>query len=98
MSMCAHPPEEPYYVHMRTTDQDQWRASNPAELGRALARLRQKKGLAQGELATRTGLRREYLSRMESGLATEQLQNLFSVLRATGYEIILAPREHADGP
>jgi transcriptional regulator with XRE-family HTH domain len=43
----------------------EWRAANPAELGGALARLRQSRGLTQEELAAKAGLRREYLSRME---------------------------------
>lgn len=74
---------------MRTSG---WRAGTPGELGAALARIRRERGLRQADLAERTGLRREYVSRMESGLATEQVRSLFAALRALGYEIELVER------
>ncbi|MHB8246489.1 MAG: helix-turn-helix domain-containing protein [Acidimicrobiales bacterium] len=66
-----------------------WRASNTTELGAALAKLREHAQLRQEDLADLAGLRREYISRMESGLATEQLKNLFAVLRSLHYELAL---------
>ena len=70
----------------------QWRASNPTELGAALAKLRQYAQLRQEDLADLAGVRREYISRMESGLATEQIKNLFAVLRSFGDELALVER------
>ncbi len=69
-----------------------WRAATPTELGVALARIRRLHGLRQEDLAERAGLRREYVSKMEAGLATEQMRSLFAVLRALGYEIELVER------
>ena len=69
-----------------------WRAAAPAELGAALARIRRLHGLRQEDLAEQAGLRREYVSKMESGLATEQLRSLFTALRALGYELELVER------
>jgi HTH-type transcriptional regulator / antitoxin HipB len=80
-----------------STNLREWRAANPPELGGALARLRQSRGLTQEELAARAGLRREYLSRMESGLATEQVKSLFAVLREEGYELVISPRQTSRG-
>lgn len=74
-----------------------WRASNPHELGAALAQLRLSRGLRQEDLAEASGLRREYVSKLESGLATEQVLNLFALLRSQGYEIVLAPRDPING-
>jgi transcriptional regulator with XRE-family HTH domain len=75
----------------------EWRASNPSELGTALARLRMSRGLRQEDVADASGLRREYVSRLESGLATEQILNLFALLRSQGYELVLAPRSRNHG-
>jgi transcriptional regulator with XRE-family HTH domain len=69
------------------------RASNPAELGRALARVRESSGLSQEALAARLGLHRSYLARMETGLSTEQLQRTFAFLRALGFELAVVERE-----
>ena len=64
------------------------------ELGRALARLRQQTGLTQEAMATRVGIERTYLTRMETGLATEQLQRVFAILREVGYELAIVARDN----
>ena len=71
-----------------------WRASNGRELGRALARLRQQTGLTQEAMATRVGIERTYLARMETGLTTEQLQRGFAILREVGYELAIVARDN----
>jgi transcriptional regulator with XRE-family HTH domain len=71
-----------------------WRASNGRELGRALARLRQQTGLTQEAMATRVGIERTYHTRMETGLATEQLQRVFAILREVGYELAIVARDN----
>ena len=76
---------------------DQWRVSNPNELGAGLVRLRMSNGLRQEDVARKAGLRREYVSKLESGLATEQVLNLFALIRSQGYELILAPRDKKHG-
>jgi transcriptional regulator with XRE-family HTH domain len=78
---------------MSTKAKPEWRASNPAELGRALARARQTRGLNQETLAARLGVHRSYLARMETGLSTEQLQRTFAFLREMGMELAVVERE-----
>ncbi len=51
-------------------EKPRWRASNPAELGRVLARLRRARKLTQEQMATVAGVHRSYLARMEGGLVT----------------------------
>jgi transcriptional regulator with XRE-family HTH domain len=75
------------------TSRPGWRVSNPAELGRALARLRRSRGLTQEQMAAETGVHRSYLARMEAGLSTEQVQRIFALLRESGYELAIVPRE-----
>ena len=69
-----------------------WRASNPAELGKALAGARQARGLTQQELADRMYMHRSYLARMEAGLSTEQVTRTLSVLRELGFEFWVMER------
>lgn len=67
----------------------EWVVSNPTELGRALSRVRRLEGMNQGDMATRIGVNRSYLARMENGLSTEQVQRIFAVLREVGYELAI---------
>lgn len=82
-----------YCVDMDTLGTPEWRASNPAELGRALARVRQSRGLNQETLAARLGIHRSYLARMEAGLSTEQFQRTFAFLREMGMELAIVEKE-----
>jgi DNA-binding XRE family transcriptional regulator len=86
-----------YCVDMDTSREGQWRASNPTELGKALARLRMQAGLTQEDMATHTRVPRTYLARMEAGLGTEQLVRTFTILRYAGYELALVPRSGTHG-
>ncbi len=65
---------------------------NTSELGRALARARAKRGVSQEALAAKLQMDRAYLSRMEGGLATEQLKRTFAVLRELGMELVVKDR------
>lgn len=73
------------------------KATNAAELGGALARARRDAGLTQQQLVDRAGFDRAYLSRLESGLATEQIQRLFLVLRELDLELAICARDDARG-
>lgn len=74
-----------------------WRASDPKQLGRALARIRKEQGLRQQDLAARAGIHRSYLAELEIGTATEQLQRIFLLLRELGYELVLRPKGEGNG-
>ena len=72
-----------------STTSDMWRSSNSREFGRALARVRQQRGLTQEAMAARLGIGRSYLARMENGLATEQVRRIFAMLRETDHELAI---------
>ncbi|MGP8065148.1 MAG: helix-turn-helix domain-containing protein [Acidimicrobiales bacterium] len=78
--------------------QSSWIATNPIELGRILARVRRQTGLSQEQMAARVGVHRPYLSKLEHGVATEQLRRVFAIVRETGYELLVAPRDDHDAP
>lgn len=52
---------------------DTFRATNNFELGRALAIIRKHLGKTQEDVAPLIGSQRSYLSKVENGLATEQV-------------------------
>jgi transcriptional regulator with XRE-family HTH domain len=70
----------------------EWRAANPSELGAALTRLRRNLGLSQEQMAARIGVYRPYLSKLETGIATEQLNRIFAILHEAEYEFVIAPK------
>jgi transcriptional regulator with XRE-family HTH domain len=53
-------------------------------LGAAIRHYRKEAGLTQEQLAEMAGLRRSYLSELESGKETEQLKRVLRVLRQLG--------------
>jgi transcriptional regulator with XRE-family HTH domain len=64
-----------------------WRVRSPADLGRALAGARQRRGLTQERLATEMGIERSYLSQLESGESTLALERSLRALRRLGAEV-----------
>lgn len=61
-----------------------YRVYSAASLGDAIRHYRQRAGLTQAQLAELTGIRRSYLSELESGKETEQLARVLRVLRQLG--------------
>jgi transcriptional regulator with XRE-family HTH domain len=57
------------------------------DLATTITEARLERGRTQQALADETGIERAYLSRMESGLATVQLERTFRVLRALGIRL-----------
>ncbi len=71
-------------------DKDEsFRIYTPASLGQAIRHYRTQAGLTQAELAEMTGLQRSYLSELEAGKETKQLQRLLRVLRRLGVRMTL---------
>ena len=64
-----------------------------ADLGLALRLARRSQGLSQENVALLTGLRRSYLSEMESGVTTERFDRLFALLDALGLELVARRRD-----
>ncbi len=66
-----------------------FRVYTPGSLGDAIRHYRTEAGLTQTQLAEMAGLRRIYLSELESGKETEQLKRLLRVLRELGVRMTL---------
>ena len=58
-----------------------------ADLGRTIAQARHLLGTTQTDLAAETGMARDYLSRLEGGMQTLQLERTFMALRALGVQL-----------
>lgn len=70
-------------------DRGRFRIYTPTSLGDAIRHYRTDAGLTQSQLAEQAGLRRSYLSELESGKETEQLKRIFRVLRQLGVRMSL---------
>lgn len=66
-----------------------FRIYTPASLGNAIRHYRTEAGLTQAELAEMAGVRRVYLSELESGKETEQLKRVLRILRGLGVRMTL---------
>jgi ribosome-binding protein aMBF1 (putative translation factor) len=60
-----------------------------SDLGRAIAELRRRRGMDQADLAARTGLTADYLSKIESGRTSSILEHELRVLRRLGATITI---------
>jgi len=65
-------------------------------IGAAIREFRRQRGLSQGELASRTGIHRSYLSELEGGKTTEHVERLVAVFEALGVGIRLVDESWAD--
>lgn len=67
-----------------------WSINNPADLGRAIAGVRAKRGLTQEELARATGIDRSYLARLEAGASPLVLERSIRALRRMGASVTVS--------
>jgi HTH-type transcriptional regulator / antitoxin HipB len=74
---------------------DRWVVREPAALGDALAFFRHKRQLTQADVANEVGMHRQYLSNLERGEVSEQVERLMRVVRLLGLE--LEVRERSGG-
>ncbi len=65
---------------------------SPQRIGRALRDARQRRGMAQADVAIAAGISREAVARLESGKQGTRAETLVSVLRALGMELVFWPR------
>ncbi len=70
---------------MSTTQQFSIRS--PKDLARTITEARLARKITQSDLAVATGIDRTYLSRMENGLDTTELERAFQVFRVLGVQI-----------
>jgi HTH-type transcriptional regulator / antitoxin HipB len=60
---------------------------SPQDLARTLSEARLARDMTQNDVAEKTGIDRTYLSRMENGFDTIQLERAFQVFRALGVRL-----------
>ncbi|GGK65729.1 helix-turn-helix transcriptional regulator [Nocardia camponoti] len=70
---------------------DQLRALTAGELGQAVRRAREQRGLQQAELAERVGVTRMTVSRLERGEGVS-METAMRALSECGYEAVLVPK------
>ncbi len=67
-------------------------ARTPKDIGHAIREARKECRLSQTELASRSGLWQETISKIENGVASTKLETLFDLLAALDLEIQVQPR------
>ena len=73
--------------NLKTAIQGPLLIESAASIGNAIRRYRSLAGITQEELSRRTGIRRVYLSEMESGKETEQIKRLLALLHELGVSV-----------
>jgi transcriptional regulator with XRE-family HTH domain len=66
------------------------RVYNAKGLGAAIRHFRHEAGLTQAELAAQVGVQRTYLSKLENGEMSEQVDRLIQLLKFTGARITVS--------
>jgi HTH-type transcriptional regulator/antitoxin HipB len=67
-------------------------ARNPKQIGNTIRRARKKRGMSQGDLGERAGLRQETISLIETGNPATKLETLLLILAALDLELQIGPR------
>lgn len=67
-------------------------ARDPRQIGNVIRRTRKLRGLSQGELGAKAGLRQETISLMENGNSAAKIETILAVLAALDLELRIAPR------
>ena len=67
-------------------------ARTPADVGHALRRARKKGRLTQRELASKSGVWQETISKIENGLPGAKLETIFDICAALDLELVVNNR------
>ena len=67
-------------------------ARTPAHIGHALRRVRKKSRLTQGELASKSGVWQETISKIENGSPGTRLATVFDLCAALDLELVVRVR------
>jgi len=70
-------------------------ARTTTQIGAVLRRERRKRGLTQGELGRRIGLRQATISKLEKGEPATQLRTLLDAIRALDLQLTISERGKA---
>ena len=73
-----------------------WTIRSPADLGRAIAGVRRRRGLTQQRLAAQAVIERSYLARLEAGASTLAIERALRLLRRMGATVTVSI-ENDDG-
>jgi transcriptional regulator with XRE-family HTH domain len=72
---------------MQTKEPRRWAVRSPEDLGRAIAGVREARGLTQAQLAEATAVNRSYLAALEAGSDALILERALRALRRMGATI-----------
>jgi len=67
-------------------------ARTPRQIGQALRRVRKNTGLSQSDLAGRSGLWQETISKIEGGSPGSRVETVMEICAALDLEIVIRPR------
>lgn len=67
-------------------------ARTTKDIGHAIRQARRAKGLTQKELAAKSGVWQETISKIETGVASTKLETIFDLMAALDLEIQVQPR------
>lgn len=67
-------------------------ARTPKDIGHAIRRVRKQQSLSQQELATKSGIWQETISKIENGSPGTRLETIFDLCAALDLEILVAAR------
>jgi transcriptional regulator with XRE-family HTH domain len=74
----------------------EWTVRSAADLGRAIAGVRGRRGLTQQRLAEQAGVERSYLARLEAGASTLAIERILRLLRRMGTTVTVS-MDRGDG-
>jgi HTH-type transcriptional regulator/antitoxin HipB len=67
-------------------------ARSPKQIGNIIRNARKRLNLTQAELGSKTGIRQETISLIETGNSSPRIESLLAVLAALDLEFRIAPR------
>lgn len=73
-----------------------WAIRSTDDFGRTIADLRVQRGLTQEELARHSGISRNYLAQLETGLTVAMVDRVLRLLRRLDAEVTVSVRAPAD--
>lgn len=78
--------------------EQRWSVRSAADIGRAIAAIRESSGLTQQEVAARAGLTRDYVAHIERGRTGRLLEHMLRILRRLGATITITFDAPEEGP
>ena len=85
-------------MHTDLPDSPEWAIRSAADLGRAIAGVRNGRGLTQQQLAEEAGVERSYLARLEAGASTLAIERSLRLLRRMGATVTVTAGEEDGAP